>query len=121
MKTPVPAIQSRKTPERLARSRVRIAAAFVVLSWVLPALGWSQVRVTGDVTNPRVFAAADLASLPRRKLGVRDEKGAKATYEGVAAVELLRRAGTPLGKELRGAKMRLYVTVEARDGYQVVF
>jgi hypothetical protein len=30
-------------------------------------------------------------------------------------------AGTPLGKELRGPKMNLYVTVKAADGYQAVF
>jgi len=120
MKTPVLGSRKLKSPDRLIR-RARIAAVFVVLSLMLPATGWSQVRVDGDVPKARVFAAADLAPLPQRKVEVRDDKGGKATYEGVDAVELLRHTGAPLGEDLRGAKMRLYVSVEARDRYQVVF
>jgi hypothetical protein len=55
------------------------------------------------------------------RLTVTDDKGASVTYEGVSAVELLRRAGAPLGKQLKGPRLRLYVIVEASDGYQVVF
>jgi hypothetical protein len=42
-------------------------------------------------------------------------------FEGVALVELLQRAGVPLGKELRGDRMMTYVVIGAADGYRVVF
>ncbi|HTY55991.1 MAG TPA: hypothetical protein VMB26_12350, partial [Candidatus Binataceae bacterium] len=104
-------------------------AFVVVVGWMMiPAFSVSaqstpdaSVRVAGDVPHPKTFTATELATLPQQKLEVRDEKGTKEVYQGVALVELLRRAGAPLGKELRGPKMKLYIVVDARDGYQVVF
>jgi Oxidoreductase molybdopterin binding domain len=42
-------------------------------------------------------------------------------FEGVALLELLKRAGVPLGKDLRGDRMVTYVLVGIEDGYRVVF
>ena len=42
-------------------------------------------------------------------------------YEGVLVGELLKRAGVPLGAELRGNAVASYVVASAADGYQVVF
>ena len=39
----------------------------------------------------------------------------------MALVEVLRLAGVPLGKGLRGDRMMAYLVVEAADGYRVVF
>jgi hypothetical protein len=39
----------------------------------------------------------------------------------VPAREILKLAGAPLGKEMRGANLALYVVAEARDGYRVVY
>jgi hypothetical protein len=64
---------------------------------------------------------ADLQALPRKRVSVTDDRGARVTYEGVPVVELLQRGGVPLGKRLRGAQMKFYVIVDAADGYQVVF
>jgi DMSO/TMAO reductase YedYZ molybdopterin-dependent catalytic subunit len=108
---------------------LRAASIAVVVSWMMIAafsvsaefLPGASVRIGGDVPHPKIFTASDLAALPQRKLEVRDEKGAKEVYQGVAVVELLRRAGAPLGKELRGPKMKIYVLVSAKDGYQAVF
>jgi hypothetical protein len=52
---------------------------------------------------------------------VTDDRGTHVTYEGVPVVDLLRRAGAPLGDRLRGKQMKLYVIADASDGYQVVF
>lgn len=49
------------------------------------------------------------------------EKDAKVTYEGVPLVEVLKRAGAPLGKQLRGKNLNSYIVAKARDGYRVVF
>ena len=81
----------------------------------------ATVRVTGKVERPLVVSEADLQTFPRKQLTVTDEKGAQATYDGVPVVELLQRAGAPLGKRLKGLSMRLFVIVEASDGYQAVF
>ena len=39
----------------------------------------------------------------------------------MAIVDLLRLAGVPLGKDLRGDRMLTYLVVEATDSYRVVF
>ena len=81
--------------------------------------GSVQVRVAGKET--RTFSESDLASMPRSSVtaGAHDEK--PSLWEGVALVELLRRAGAPLDKQLRGREMTEFVRVTAADGYQVVF
>jgi DMSO/TMAO reductase YedYZ molybdopterin-dependent catalytic subunit len=79
------------------------------------------IRVGGEVGKPFELKAADIAALPHHSVSVPDEKNGAEAYEGVPVVELLRRAGAPLGSELRGPKMRLYILVKARDGYAAVF
>jgi molybdopterin-dependent oxidoreductase-like protein protein len=81
----------------------------------------ASVRVTGKVERPLVVSEADLQTFPRKQLNVIDENGAHVTYDGVPMVELLQRAGAPLGKQLKGLSMRLFVIAEASDGYQAVF
>jgi DMSO/TMAO reductase YedYZ molybdopterin-dependent catalytic subunit len=81
----------------------------------------ATLRVTGKVERPLALSEADLQALPRKRLAVTDEKGTPVVYDGVPVVELLRRAGAPLGKQLRGPQMKLYVTADAADGYRVVF
>lgn len=80
-----------------------------------------SLRIEGRVDKQLVFREADLQRLPRKRVTVADDRGARITYEGVAVVELLQRAGVPLGKRLRGAQMKFYVIIDASDGYQVVF
>jgi hypothetical protein len=79
------------------------------------------LEVSGDTHTRLVVAAADLAALPRAKVSVSDEHGTRVVYEGVPAREILQRAGAPLGKELRGPNMTMYVVAGGSDGYQAVF
>lgn len=81
----------------------------------------TTLRVTGKVERPLALGESDLQALPRKHLAVTDEKGAPVTYDGVPVVELLRKAGVPLGKQLKGPQMKLYVIVDAADGYRAVF
>jgi len=81
----------------------------------------ATLRITGKVGHPLVLHEADLATLSRQTVHVVDDKGAAVTYEGVPVAELLRRADAPLGKQLRGSRMKLYFVVEAADGYRAVF
>lgn len=80
----------------------------------------ATLRVTGDVTTALTLSAAELKAMPRTRVTTRDADGA-LTYEGVLVSDLLRRAGLPMGAELRGAALAAYVVASAPDGYQVVF
>lgn len=75
-----------------------------------------------DLTvNGTVMKAADLAEMPRETVSIPDQDGTEVHYEGVPLREILKRAGVPLGKELRGKALASYILAKAHDGYEVVF
>ena len=80
-----------------------------------------QLAVRGDVSRPLILKADDLAGMPRETVSVPDQDGTKVAYEGVPLREVLKRAGIPLGTELRGKALASYVLAKAHDGYEVVF
>jgi hypothetical protein len=59
--------------------------------------------------------------LPHEAVDVIDHGGAQVRFEGVPAREILKLAGAPMGKEMCGANLALYVVAEAKDGYRVVY
>jgi DMSO/TMAO reductase YedYZ molybdopterin-dependent catalytic subunit len=78
------------------------------------------VQITGAVKQALTLSAEDLAKMPRAS--VRITSGGKETvYEGVWLHEVLKKAGAPMGGDLRGKALTNYVLAEAQDGYQVVF
>jgi methionine-rich copper-binding protein CopC len=81
----------------------------------------SELTVRGDIPAPLTLKADDLARMPRETVTVPDQDGTKVSYEGVPLREILKRAGVPLGKDLRGKALASYVLAKAHDGYQVVF
>jgi hypothetical protein len=50
-----------------------------------------------------------------------DHDGKEATFEGVPAREVLKLVNAPLGTELKGKNLSVYLVAEAADGYQVVY
>lgn len=80
----------------------------------------STLTVAGDVATPLSIAHAELKGLPRTRVEVKWD-GQTIGYEGVLLGEILKRAGVPLGSELRGGALASYVVASATDGYQVVF
>ncbi len=76
--------------------------------------------IGGNVTTPVTLAPADLRTMPRTTVST-EEEGRTVTYEGVLVAELLRRAGVPLGADLRGNAVASYVVVRGADGYKAVF
>jgi DMSO/TMAO reductase YedYZ molybdopterin-dependent catalytic subunit len=80
-----------------------------------------QLAVTGDVPTPLSLHSSDLATMPREHVEVTEQDGAKTTYEGVALQEVLKKAGIPFGREMRGKALAGYVLAEGKDGYAVVF
>ena len=83
--------------------------------------GSATLAITGDVTMPLTLSADDLAKMPRETVSVDDQDGTKVQYEGVPLREVMKRAGAPLGNQLRGKALASYIVAKAHDGYQVVF
>ncbi|HKM67950.1 MAG TPA: molybdopterin-dependent oxidoreductase [Candidatus Acidoferrum sp.] len=84
--------------------------------------GNAELRVGGAVSTPLVLTVADLKKMPRKTMSVVNPHDKKTeVYEGVLLEELLKRAGAPLGEQLRGASLAMYVLAEAEDGYRVAF
>jgi hypothetical protein len=81
----------------------------------------TTLAITGDVPMPLILTPDDLAKMPRETVSVDDQDGTKVQYEGVLLREVLKRAGAPLGNQLRGKALASYVLARAHDGYQVVF
>ncbi len=92
-----------------------LAASLLVAQDAQPAL-----QVTGDVKQELTLSAEDLAKMPRASVRTMNN-GMETVYEGVWLHEVLKRAGVPLGGELRGKALSSYVLAQAQDGYQVVF
>jgi DMSO/TMAO reductase YedYZ molybdopterin-dependent catalytic subunit len=81
----------------------------------------TTLAVTGDVPTPLTLTLANLAAMPRQTVRVPNADGSMAVYEGVALIDVLKKAGVPFGGELRGKALASYVLAKASDGYQVVF
>ncbi len=80
-----------------------------------------KIVVAGDVPTPLTLSAADLAAMPREQADVTEQDGTKTVYEGVPLQEILKKAGIPFGRGMRGKALAGYVLAEAKDGYEVVF
>jgi len=96
----------------------------LLMSSFVPVLAQEQsapLAITGDIATPLTLTAADLAKMPRETVMVPEQDGTKVAYEGVMLREILKRAGAPLGKDLRGKALSTYILAKAHDGYQVTF
>jgi DMSO/TMAO reductase YedYZ molybdopterin-dependent catalytic subunit len=98
-----------------------LAAICTCLAFAQTQTGPATLTVSGDISTPLTLKVADLAAMPREKASVPDQDGTEIEYEGVALREVLKRAGAPLGGQLRGKALASYVVAKAHDGYQVVF
>ena len=81
----------------------------------------AMLRVFGLNGTEIPITADKWAALPRESVDVIDHSGSSAHFEGVAGREVLKLAGAPLDKELRGANLAVFVVAEAADGYRVVY
>jgi hypothetical protein len=101
------------------------------LTWLCTALVYGQagqqptaaaiLTVSGDIPSRLELKGEDLAKMPRETASVLDQDGTKVVYEGVSLREIMKLAGAPVEKELRGKALASYILAKARDGYQVVF
>jgi DMSO/TMAO reductase YedYZ molybdopterin-dependent catalytic subunit len=93
--------------------RIAVAALFSlsIAAQTQTAAG-PELKVIGDIPAPLTLKADDLARMPRETVLIPDPDGTKVNYEGVALREVLRRAGIPLGSDLR----ETVVIADKRDG-----
>jgi DMSO/TMAO reductase YedYZ molybdopterin-dependent catalytic subunit len=99
-----------------------IAVLLTVAGVLMAADPEALVVVAGDISKPERYTLEELQKLPATKVTARERDGATPEYTGVLVAELLRRAGAPMGEQLRGRKaLATAVVVPATDGYQSVF
>lgn len=79
------------------------------------------LEVSGEVEKPLKLALADLELLPHQTVDAVEHSGEKAQYSGVPIYQILKSAGVPMGEQLRGPALSLYIVVIASDGYQAVY
>src|SRR5262249_45542677 len=108
----------------------RLILSCTIAAWLLVLSGGQYVgaqqtsktlKVSADVSTPLTLLPADLKAMTRTNVQVKNESGQTNTYEGVLVSEILKRAGVPLGPDLRGSALAIYVLATASDAYQVVF
>jgi DMSO/TMAO reductase YedYZ molybdopterin-dependent catalytic subunit len=105
---------------------MKVALLFLISAAPFFAQSEAKIVITGDVTAPLTITASDLAGMPRESIELTDpetadHEGGKFTYEGVSLQEVLKKAGIPFEKGIRGKLLASYVLASAKDGYQVVF
>ena len=98
-----------------------LCAAILCAQSSEPQTAAPTLTISGDLPSTLVLKADDIAKMPRETMSVQDQDGTKVEYEGVLLREILKRAGAPLDKQLRGKAFASYVLAKAHDGYQVVF
>lgn len=95
----------------------KTVSSFFTLLIATVALAQSEasISVTGNVRQPVVLKAADLAQMPRATTSTTNS-GVTTTWEGVWLHEILQKAGLGPGIDQPG-----YVVASAADNYQVLF
>ncbi|WP_018620894.1 molybdopterin-dependent oxidoreductase [Spirosoma luteum] len=101
----------------------RAVLILLIILWAVPMRSWAQavLTISGDVTKPITLQETEVKSMPHIEVTAKDHDGKEHRYAGVALVDLLKQAGTPLGGELRGKNLRKFVLVKGADEYEVLF
>lgn len=98
---------------------------YIVLSamflFILNPARAQSVKIGGEVTTPLDLKLIDLQQFEQTKVTRKDRDGKDHVYTGVVLATILQKAGVTLGKELKGENLTKYISVEASDGYQVIF
>jgi hypothetical protein len=98
----------------------RLLLFCVVLALPTLALAQAQLTLASLDSGDQAITAQAWQALPRTRVQAVDHDGHEATFEGVAAGDLLKLVQAPLGA-LRGRNLALYVVADAADGYRSVF
>jgi hypothetical protein len=80
-----------------------------------------QLRLVGLDGVEQAVTADAWSALPRAHVETIDHEGKPVTFDGVPASALLKLVKAPLGRDLRGKNLAIYVVASAADGYSVVY
>jgi hypothetical protein len=111
--------------------RTAFFANFLVLALVGSALAQQAASPKGSkdelVVNaspyhdPATFSSAQIKAMTHISVTVHNpHANADEAYSGVRLADLFGKLGAPLGKELRGKSMALYVIARGSDGYEAL-
>jgi|SRR5215469_9299582 len=78
-----------------------------------------QLTIETQGGKKTVLAKSDIESLPHLKVTTHDSEK-PVTFEGIALMAVLERAGVEFGHSMRGKRLASCLLVEAADGYRVV-
>jgi hypothetical protein len=78
-----------------------------------------ELKIAGTGIQSTVYTEQSFSALPHKTITV-TEHDQKVTYDAVLLNELLKSAGAPSGKEMKGPAFRLGLVAKASDGYQVL-
>lgn len=81
----------------------------------------ASVKISGEVITPMTINDDDLRKYTQTTVTRKDHDGKEHTYTGVILAEILKKAGSTLGPDLKGKNLTKYILVTASDNYQVVF
>lgn len=81
----------------------------------------ASVKISGEVTTPFELKLADMQQFPQTQVSRKDRDGKDHNYAGVLLSAILQKAGATMGKDLKGENLAKFASVEASDGYQVIF
>lgn len=95
--------------------------SFFLVLFSLPGLAQNKFEVVGPGSITMVFTEDDLRGLHTITHADTAKDGQIFTYRGVDLMALLKKAGTPSGKDLRRENLQKSVLITATDGYKVIF
>jgi DMSO/TMAO reductase YedYZ molybdopterin-dependent catalytic subunit len=98
-----------------------ILLRFSVLAALSFGLSAAELTIKGDIAAPLVLKTDEIAQMTHETVSIPEKDGKNAIYEGVPLREILKKAGVPFGKDLRGKALASYIIAKAHDGYEVVF
>ncbi len=79
-----------------------LCSSTVVVAQTNPQAAPATLTVSGDIPSPLTLKSEDLANMPRETVSIPDQDATKVDYGGVPLRAILKRAGAPQDKDLRG-------------------
>jgi len=103
------------------KNRILPALVITFLLFVNTVVNAQSVKIFGELTKPGTITLADLQQDKQTTVVRKDRDGKDHNYAGVTLAEILTKAGATMGSDLKGENLTKFISVEASDGYQVVF
>jgi DMSO/TMAO reductase YedYZ molybdopterin-dependent catalytic subunit len=84
-----------------------------------PVSAGGELKIGGEAIQAATYTKQSFSALPHKTVTVTEHEK-NVTYEAVSLNDLLKQAGAPSGKDMKGRAFRLGLIAKASDGYQVL-